>query len=239
MAHPFHTAVLVAAGRGSRLHPLTERMPKGLLPIAGEPLLVRSVRLLQRAGVRRIAVVVGFEKAQIEQHLGDRCAVLVNPFYTLCNNLGSLWFARAFVGAEPFVYLHGDVVFDPEILERALEGASERDELHLVAEYGPVDEEAMKVCAGEDGALLDIGKEVPLEQATGEWIGLGLVNSPARLFEVVQDELLRGGHAQYDAAAFLRLAREGARVRCSPTGALPWREIDFVEDYEAARRLFP
>ena len=239
MSGEFETAVIVAAGRATRLHPLTEQTPKCLLSVADESLIERSLRLLRGVGIQRIAVIVGFEGGQVVARVGDRCVCIVNPFYALCNNLGSLWFARSFVAGAPFVYLHGDVIFEPEILARSLEGAQNRaDDILLVTDFGPVDEEAMKVRVSQDGRLEEIGKHLALEEASGEWIGLTFVRATERLFDTVEGRLLAGGHHEYDAAAFLRLAQEGARVYCSSTFGRSWQEIDFVEDYDEAKRCF-
>jgi choline kinase len=236
---PFRSAVIVAAGRATRLRPLTDDTPKCLLPIAGEPLLVRATRLLHQAGVERIAVVVGYRQEQVRAAVQNRCECVVNPFFPLCNNMGSLWFARQFVGGAPFVYLHGDLVFEPSLLETALAEASRaEDDIRLVTEFGPVDAEAMKVRTDEARLLLDVNKEIPLEAAAGEWIGMALVRNSRRLFEVVEERLLGGDYERYDAIALEQLAEEGAKIRCVPTGGRAWREVDFATDYEAARRLF-
>jgi choline kinase len=235
----FRSAVIVAAGQASRLRPLTDNIPKCLLPVAGEPMLVRATRLLREAGVEQVAVVVGYRQEQVRAAVQDRCECIVNPFYPLCNNMGSLWFARRFVGDEPFVYLHGDVVFDPAILESAIAEASHSgDDMHLVTDFGPVDAEAMKVLTDEAKLLVDISKEVPLDAAAGEWIGMALVQGSRRLFEVVEERLLGGDYDRYDATALVQLVKEGTRIRCVPTKGRPWREIDFAQDYETARRLF-
>jgi choline kinase len=235
----FRTAVIVAAGQATRLRPLTDHTPKCLLPIAGEPMLLRATRLLREAGIERVAVVVGYRQDQVRAAIGDRAECIVNPFYPLCNNMGSLWFARAFVGDAPFVHLHGDVVFDPKILASGLERASRADDdIQLVTDFSPCDAEAMKVQANADGLIVDVSKEVPLDAAAGEWIGMSLVKSSRRFFDAMEERLLDGDHMKYDATALVQLAKEGAKIRCVPTEGRPWREIDFVTDYEAARRLF-
>jgi choline kinase len=232
-------AVIVAAGRSTRLHPLTLEKPKGLLEVAGEALLVRSVRLLRESGIREIAVVVGFEASQIVAALEGQCSFLVNPFYPLCNNMGSLWFAREFVGSEPFVYLHGDLIYDERILKEALvAGSKPVADLELVTDFGPVDEEAMKVRASTDGFLIESSKDIPLNEAAGEWTGIAAVRKPKPVFQMIEELLLAGSHNVYDTAAFTRLASEGMRMLCSPTHGLPWKEIDFASDLEEARRLF-
>jgi len=238
-AKTYTKAVIVAAGQSSRLRPLTDGTPKGLLEVGGEALLARSIRILEAHGITKVALVVGFEARQLLARFGAQCECLVNPYYALCNNMGSLWFARDFVGADPFVYLHSDVIFEPEILGETLAAARPDREMHLTTDFGPVDAEAMKVEVDGERLLVDSCKEIPLERAAGEWIGLALIQDGRRLFEVIEGKLLRGEHQRYDTSAFVDLVREGHRIQCVPTGGRRWKEIDFLEDYQAAKAMFP
>src|SRR5690554_3214630 len=104
-------AVIVAAGLSSRLYLLTFDKPKALLPVKGESLLLRSIEMLRRNGVTEIAVVTGYKREMISQALGGKVKTIPNPFFSQCNNMGSLWFAKDFIGNDPFVYLHGDLIF--------------------------------------------------------------------------------------------------------------------------------
>src|SRR5690554_1214088 len=231
-------AVIVAAGLSSRLYPLTEKLPKGLLPVGEQSILSRSIAILKANGITDIAVVVGFRHQQIRDALGDTVQYILNPFYQHCNNMGSLWFARDFVGNQPFVYLHGDLVFAPEVLASSQEGfASRNNDIELVTEFKDNDEEAMKVRVDPDNYLLESNKEIPLSQAQGEWIGMAWIRKTAVLFSRIEEILTKEGLNYYDTHAFTALARAGARVYCSPTTE-PWVEVDFQQDYQLAQELF-
>lgn len=232
-------AVIVAAGLSSRLYPLTRELPKGLLQVGGSTLLSRSVELLRKNGITEIAMVVGYKHHIIQDVLGGDINYLANPFYKHCNNMGSLWFARDLIGNEPFVYLHGDLVYDPEILSSSLAEFRRSDnDIQLVTDFKDNDEEAMKVRIDEKGFLLESSKEIPLDQAQGEWIGIAHIRNSSFLFSCIEEIMFEQGLNYYDTHAFTTLARTGSRVYCSPTRGLPWVEVDFLEDYQRAQELF-
>jgi L-glutamine-phosphate cytidylyltransferase len=239
MHEPIRTAVIVAAGFSSRLYPLTRERPKPLLEVDGEvPLLVRSVRALRARGVERIHVVVGYRHEALRAALGSEVHWIANPFFAHCNNLGSLWFARDAVAGEPFVYLHADLIYDPQLLDAMLTPIA--GGARLLVEFGPADEEAMKVWV-ENGRFAESSKAIPAERTAGEWVGIATfsADAAAALFEEAGRVLLEGDLTAYDTVAFNRLAAQrGTSVELLPTGSLPWREIDDHDDLEAARAIF-
>lgn len=231
-------AVIVAAGLSSRLYPLTLDKPKGLLPVAGQSILARSVSILQANGITDVALVVGYKENLIRQALADKAKFILNPFYRHCNNMGSLWFAKDYVGNEPFVYLHGDLVYAPEILASSMQGFFSRDnDIELVTEFKENDHEAMKVRVDDANYLIESSKEIPLDRAQGEWIGMAWIRRPAPLFACIEEILLHQGLDYYDTKAFTALAQAGRKIYCSSISA-PWVEVDFLEDYEKALELF-
>lgn len=230
-------AVIVAAGLSSRLYPLTLDKPKALLPVKGESLLLRSIEMLRRNGVTEIAVVTGYKREMISRAVGGKVKIIPNPFFSHCNNMGSLWFAKDFIGNDPFVYLHGDLIFHEKILDIALSNFLSNDnDLELVIERGRTDAEAMKVRCDGRGYLLESNKEIPIDQAGGEWIGLACVGKSRELFAVIEKILFDEGLNHYDTRAFTQMAVEGYKVFCVET-ALSWVEIDYLEDYEKAEEL--
>ncbi len=255
--------VIVAAGRSSRLYPLTLEKPKVLLEVGGRPLISRSMDLLCENGITDIAVVAGYKKEMLAEHLlnyrqnctrndgkndgqnyggreGRAVVLIPNPFYAHCNNMGSLWFARDFVNGEPFVYLHGDIIYHPRILQQSLKHfLDNNNDIELVTDFETVDEEAMKVRVDRNNYLIESNKDIPLKEAAGEWIGITYVRNPQPLFACIETIMFNEGLAYYDTKAFTRLAREGgARIFCSSTGNFPWVEIDFPEDLQQARKIF-
>ena len=114
------TAVLLAAGTGTRLQPLTDDAPKCLTEVGGIPILERLVRCLSERGFVRLIVVVGYLGDCIREHLerharGLSVEVIVNPLYETTNNIYSLWLARDHV-REPFLLVESDIVFDSWLL---------------------------------------------------------------------------------------------------------------------------
>jgi len=232
-------AVIVAAGLATRLHPLTLSCPKSLLSIDGETLLARSVRLLRENGIADIGIVVGYRAEMIAEAFGGQIICVANPFYRHCNNMGSLWMARDFVGTTPFIYLHGDLIYSERLLADFLKAASvSRASVDLLTSFGPVDEEAMKVRTEADGRLIESAKSIAASDAQGEWIGIAVVHRPLDLFKTLEHHLLNDGLGDYDTAAFTAMAADGEEMKCVPSREEPWKEIDTVEDLESARSQF-
>ncbi len=117
---PVRTALLLAAGTGSRLQPLTHDAPKCLTEINGVPILEQQVRCLEQWGFERLVVVLGHMENCVRDFLerrpsGLRIEYITNPRYRTTNNIYSLWIAREVV-REPFLLLESDLFFDPPLL---------------------------------------------------------------------------------------------------------------------------
>jgi choline kinase len=114
------TALLLAAGTGSRLHPLTLDAPKCLTEVSGEPILGRLVDNLRLQGITRLVVVTGYLDHCIHDFLEQNAAdmqldYVFNPVYRTTNNIYSLWLAREVID-EPFVLVESDLVFEDSML---------------------------------------------------------------------------------------------------------------------------
>jgi len=109
-------AMILAAGLGARLRPLTDTLPKPLLPIAGRPLIVWNLLLLRRHGVTEVIINLHHLGHLIEQALGDGSQFGMRIAYSkepvLLGTGGGLKQAEPFFGGEPFVVLNGDTLFD-------------------------------------------------------------------------------------------------------------------------------
>jgi len=122
---PVRTALLLAAGLGSRLAPLTDALPKCLVPVSGVPILDRLVRALDGHGFERLVIVTGYKAETIRDHLGESFGgvaieYLVSPLFETTNNIYSLWLARQLID-EPFLLVESDVVFDEQLLAPLLQ----------------------------------------------------------------------------------------------------------------------
>jgi choline kinase len=119
------TAVLLAAGTGSRLQPLTNDAPKCLTEVNGIAILERLVGCLRSNGFTRLVVVVGYLDCRVREFLEQwkddlTIEYVINPRYASTNNLYSLWLARTNIN-RPFLLVESDVVFDEALLEGMLQ----------------------------------------------------------------------------------------------------------------------
>src|SRR5262245_33080493 len=118
-------AILLSAGQGSRLAPLTADRPKCLLPVGSRTLIDWQLETLKACGIGEAVVVIGFQAEMMERHLarhdtsGFRVRPLFNPFYKVADNLGSCWMARAEM-QDAFMIVNGDTLFEAEIARRLL-----------------------------------------------------------------------------------------------------------------------
>ncbi|MGF1759739.1 phosphocholine cytidylyltransferase family protein [Photobacterium sagamiensis] len=118
------TALLLAAGTGSRLRPLTLDAPKCLTEVGGIPILGRLVDNLRSLGISRLVVVTGYLDHCVREFLQKNAAdmqveYVFNPVYKTTNNIYSLWLARQAI-QEPFMLIESDLVFEKSMLEDML-----------------------------------------------------------------------------------------------------------------------
>ncbi|HEX5179788.1 MAG TPA: NTP transferase domain-containing protein [Gemmatimonadaceae bacterium] len=104
-------AVILAAGRGTRLGTLAEEMPKCLLPVGGKAPLDHHLDSLAAAGIQDVTVVVGFEGDRVAAHAAGRCRIVVNDRYETTNSIVSLHLAGAHLRGHAFVMQNADVLY--------------------------------------------------------------------------------------------------------------------------------
>lgn len=237
-------AIILSAGQGRRLLPLTENRPKCLIPLAGRSLLEWQLRNLEAAGLDEAVIVTGFGADQVESALrtmqvqGLSVRTLHNPFYALADNLGSCWAARGEMEGE-FLILNGDTLFDVEIAERLIEHVPTAPITVTVDRKGVYDADDMKVQT--DGAqLVAIGKTLSPERVDGESIGfLRFTVDGGHAFRVAVDKAMRApeGLSQWYLSVIDRLAKTPGQVGVMSIEGLPWGEMDFPADVKRNEKM--
>ena len=231
-------AIILSAGQGRRLLPFTERIPKCLLPVRGQPLIEWQIDTLARCGIEDVAVVVGFGAAAVEGRLAEvygrgRIRTLYNPFFATTDNLVSCWVAGVEM-QEAFVLLNGDTLFEAGVLERLL-AAPERPITLAVSRKDRYDDDDMKVIRDGD-RLLHVGKKLPLERVDAESIGMMTFRGDGpRLFREAIERAIRTPEAlkQWYLSLIDALAQRGV-VFTQTIPAQGWTEVDSPADLERA-----
>lgn len=236
-------AIILSAGQGSRLLPLTNDRPKCLLPVGEKSVLDWQVSALNACGVDDILVVTGFRADLVDadiQHISRPNMTLrtaFNPFFKAADNLATCWLVRHEMDQD-FVIINGDTLFEPAIFQRLMEKASCAVNVTIDQSQEVYDADDMKVSLNGD-KVSAISKMLPPERTHAESIGMILFqgDGPA-LFRQELEATMRSGdglNAWY-LQAISRLSEE-ADVGAVPITGLEWGEIDVATDLEAARKM--
>lgn len=232
-------AIIMAAGKGSRLGSLTAGNPKSFVEIKGKKLIEYNLQLLRHFGVDEIIIVTGYRCEAFEELTRDMKDVrlIYNPFYEMVNVLGSFYMGMEALH-DDFLYLHADTLCEPVIFEKLVKLEAD---VVLPVEYKQCDEEAMKV-RSENGKIVEITKQMPLEIAEGEFIGIASFRQeviPALKAKTKQLMKEKEFTAYFESAIQRLIEEEKFRIKAVSTQGAFWAEIDFMEDYENASARIP
>jgi len=237
------TGVILAAGEGSRLRPLTDTHPKCLLPIGGRTILSRTLENLISNDLSNLVIVTGYRADQIRGYIGSAfqglsVRFLHNDVYASTNNIYSLWLARHAVQGDEVLLLDSDIMFDAGIIG-LLAGSGHQSCLAVTSQHA-LGEEEIKVRLAADRSILAIGKDVPPLEAAGESIGIEKFDPGtfARLAAILDTMIAEEGRVNvFYEAAFQMLIGGGTKLFAVEVGPRPCIEIDTHQDIALAEKL--
>jgi len=236
-------AIILSAGQGRRLLPLTASTPKCLLPVdGGRTGLDVQLSALAACGVRKAIVMVGFGAEQVEAHLaahpvaGIDVETRYNPFFETSDNLVTCWLASRDMDGE-FLLLNGDTLFEADLLGRVL--ASPAAPITVTIDRkDEYDADDMKVSLSRGRRLAAIGKKLdPSLRIDGEAIGLiRFLGLGGRVFRDALEAAVRNPstHRAWYLSVVNEIAQKSRVETCSIEGAW-WAEIDSPSDLAAVR----
>jgi len=239
-------AVILAAGQGSRLRPLTDHRPKCLIEVRGKPMLQYQLEALCEAGVRRCVIVVGHHAEQVRAFAGTRYRSLAityveNDVFDTTNNIYSLWLARHEI-TEDMLLLESDLVFEPELLLELCDTPWQN--VAVVDRFQPFMNGTVIFGQGDTARAMVLKKD----QGPGFDYASALktVNIYKLCHQTVRDHLMpalddlvsRGLTDHYYETSISQAVAEGSmRLHVLRTGPHAWTEIDTVEDLMNAESI--
>jgi len=237
-------AVILAAGVGSRIRPLTDNCPKSLLKVGGHTILEMMISHSRDCGITDIIFVLGYLQEQIKDYVTDNFPELnahfiTNEQYATTNTGFSLLLARDLVAGSSFIKFDADVVFDKTILSQLI--SCEHDNALCIDKNIQLDAEEIKVIIREGNRVVKASKSVTPKEAIGESIGIEKIGADtaiqlfAELETMMQDEK---NHQQYYEAAYERLIEKELPFYALDISGIKWIEIDTKEDFIMANEIF-
>lgn len=224
-------ALLLAAGKGTRISRYLSGNPKCTVDIGGEPLICYTLNLLKKKGITEVAMVLGYKAEIIRETVRDfDVKFYTNPFYDVTNSIASAWFAKEFLkDTDDLLIMNADVFLEEGIL----------DEM-MASKYSPVlfsdetrKEEADYKFYYENNILMKYGKELTGADITGEYIGAAKLDADFIPEFVRQLEAMIATQQHsvwWENVLYAMTDRREIYVQNIENKF--WAEVDYIEDYE-------
>lgn len=209
-------AVLLAAGRGTRMRELTQELPKPMLQVRGEPVLQHIIKGLRDAGLADFLIVVGWHAEVIRDFFGDGSALGVRVDYAtqvLQDGTGKVVeLAHDFAGPDPFVLSYGDILIGPENYSRICTTLDRAEAVVSVKRNEDVTQGGA-VFVNERFELVDLREKPKPGEATSPWYNAGIYAFRSSIFEFIS-KLERSPRGEYELTDAIRnLALAGNKVQ--------------------------
>ena len=238
---PVTTALLLAAGTGSRLLPLTQDMPKCLTIVNGVPILDRLVSCLNQQGFKRLVVVTGHLENRIREFLGNRRGNMIidyifSPLYETTNNIYSLWMARKIIN-EPFLLIESDLVFHASLLDDMLYP----DRIAVSSMQPWMDGSTVTINQFDQVDAFQTGAADPVDEARYKTVNIYSLSLSSWLGVVERlDQYISAGRVNvyYETVFEEMVADSCLSLQAVYFDNKPWYEIDTIADLAKAEKLF-
>lgn len=231
-------AVILAAGLGSRLRPITNEVPKCMVPVNGIRIIDKQIDNLLKAGIKDIFVVSGYKHEVLDSHLKERypfIQIVYNQRYDQTNNMYSLYLTLKYIKGNEFLLMNSDVYYDDSIIIGMLDGV---DCSKIACDNTQYLEESMKVTLWGD-KINHISKMISKEEYYAVSIDVYRISSSdsTTLFTEVENTILN----QKDENSWTEVALDKIFSLCNFYPYIikgRWCEIDNHDDLAQAERIF-
>ena len=216
MSDTIAKAVLLAAGRGTRMRGLTNERPKPMIEVRGKPILLHIIEGLRGAGIERFLIIVGYRAKVVRQFLGDGARFGVAIEYAtqaVQDGTGKVVaLARDFASADPFVLSYGDIIVDPVNYQR-LVALEDGTEAIISVKRNEDVSKGGAVFLNERFELIDLREKPTLGEPTSSWYNAGIYAFRPSIFNFTA-RLKPSPRGEFELTDAIRdLARSGKKVQ--------------------------
>ena len=209
-------AVILAAGRGTRMREMTAELPKPMLEVRGKPVLQYIVEGLRNAGVRELLMIVGYRADAVQNFFGDGCRYDILIQYatqSIQDGTGRVVdLARNFAGESPFILSYGDILVDPANYKRIIDLPDDIEAI-ITVKHGEDVTKGGAVFVNEQMELLDLREKTKPGEPTSSWYNAGLYVFRPSIFEFTA-KLKPSPRGEYELTDAIReLAHSRKRVK--------------------------
>jgi dTDP-glucose pyrophosphorylase len=209
-------AVLLAAGRGTRMRELTTDLPKPMIEVRGKPVLQHIVEGLREAGVRDLLIIVGYQADAVQNFFGDGSRYNIEIQYAtqaVQDGTGRLVnLARNFAGNSPFILSYGDILVDPANYKRLVDLPHDVEAIIGVTRGEDV-RKGGAVFLNEKMELVDLREKAQAGEPTSPWYNAGLYTFRPSIFDFTA-KLKPSPRGEYELTDAIRdLARSGKTIK--------------------------
>ena len=229
--------IIIAAGYGSRLRPLTSTTPKSLVEIGGKSIITYPIDALVTAGISDISIVVGYRADEITEYLEELYPNLnfsYNENYDGDNAL-SVYSARSFVGDDPFVLAMGDHLISPSIVTTLLTSSKINRALCVDSESIHTSQinDGTRVMADSMGRIIEIGKDLKDWQS----IDTGVFMMDSEVLNNIEYLIKLKGKRVNISKVVQHMADNGRHFQICDVSGQFWADVDTSEDHDSVSDL--
>jgi choline kinase len=234
-------ALILAAGMGKRLKPITDNIPKTLIKIEDKPILGHILTNIKKCGIRDVLIVTGYRDDLIQEYVGDgskwglNVNYCHNPSYDTTENIYSVQLASKELNKSEFILINADDLFSPFILWKLMEAPG--DIVMAVDNKVTVGSEEMKVYTDKNGRITAVSKQLDPSESYGEDIGMIKFSKKGgkAFFDTIKKIIRKRGHHFYFQEAINELSAKEYPVTYISVGNEPWIEVDDHFDLKWAK----
>lgn len=221
-------AILLAAGKGSRISKNIPPIPKSALDVGGKSLILRTIEMLESKNIK-CAVVTGYKHEHLNNVLKDTdVEIFYNPFFDITNSIGSIYFAKDFITNDDLIVANADVFWTDEILDLIINA---KGKAVMLSDKARV-EDGDYFFGTENGLIKRYGKELTRDQRDCEYVGIAKIDKEfidtfkTKMLDMVSNQC----HGVWWENILYSLTKENDIKALDVDGKF-WAEVDFIEDY--------